>query len=83
MKEQFEEQGIKVDNVEVAVASYSFDQGLNRESQQQLSQSAEARKMTIRRINLNEELTEEELTQEEQIAAEMMAANGNTVDFTA
>lgn len=83
LKEQFEEQGIKVDNVEVAVASYSFDQGLNRESQQQLSQSAEARKMTIRRINLNEELTEEELTQEEQIAAEMMAANGNTVDFTA
>ncbi len=83
LKEQFEQQGIKVDSVEVAVASYSFDQGYNRDSQQQLRQSGEARKMTIRRINLNEELIEEELTQEEQIAAEMMAANGNTVDFTA
>ena len=83
LKEQFEQQGIKVDSVEVAVASYSFDQGFNRESQQQLRQSGEARRMSIRRINLNEELVEEELTQEEQIAAEMMAANGNTVDFTA
>lgn len=83
LKEQFEQQGIKVDSVEVAVASYSFDQGFNRESQQQLRQSGEAKRMSIRRINLNEELVEEELTQEEQIAAEMMAANGNTVDFTA
>lgn len=82
LKEQFEQQGVKVEAVEVAVASYSFDQGLNQDAQQYAGDSKQARKTVIRRINLNEELVEE-LTEEEKIAAEMMAANGNTVDYMA
>ncbi len=82
LKEQFEQQGMKVDAVEVTVAGYSFDQGLNRDTGEHAGNAKEARKMIIRRINLNE-TAEEELTQDEQIAVEMMAANGNTVDFMA
>lgn len=83
LKEQFEQQGVKVDAVEVTVASYSFDQGLNRDTGENAGSANEARKNTVRRINLNDLAQEEEMTQDEQIAVEMMTANGNTVDFMA
>lgn len=83
LKEQFEQQGVKVDAVEVTVAGYSFDQGLNRDTGEHAGSANEARKVTVRRINLNEISEEEEMTQDEQIAVEMMTANGNTVDFMA
>lgn len=85
LKQQFEEQGIKVDKVEVAVASH--------QEGQQFSQSDETAKddqkgagRTHRRLNL-EELDAEgeaaELETSERIAVEMMRANGGTVDYTA
>lgn len=83
LKEQFEQQGVKVDAVEVTVAGYSFDQGLNRDTGEHAGSAKESRKMTIRRINLNEMKEEEEMTQDEQIAVEMMTANGSTVDYMA
>ena len=83
LKEQFEQQGVKVDAVEVTVAGYSFDQGLNRDTGEHAGTAKEARKTVIRRIHLNEIAEDEELTQDEQIAVEMMTANGNTVDFMA
>lgn len=82
LKEQFEQQGVKVDAVEVAVASYSFDQGLNKDAQTHAQEANQARKRITRRINLNEEISEE-LDNEEKIAVEMMTMNGNTVDFMA
>lgn len=83
LKEQFEQQGMKVDAIEVTVASYSFDQGMNEEQGDGTREANAARKTVIRRLNLNEDLTEEMLSEEEQIAVEMMTANGNTVDFKA
>lgn len=83
LKEQFEQQGMKVDAIEVTVASYSFDQGMNEEQGDGTREANVARKTVIRRLNLNEDLTEEMLSEEEQIAVEMMTANGNTVDFKA
>ena len=85
LKEQFEEQGIKVDAVEVTVANHAYGEqfGGGREADEN-SQNA---KKSARRINLNLDDMDgeglEELDDSERIAVEMMQANGNTVDYTA
>ena len=86
----FEEQGQKVEAIEVSVAGYDLDRSLNQNSNTGSNERQERRadgvgRSARRRINLNEldEEDLEELTQEEQLAAEMMTANGGSVDFTA
>ena len=88
--ETFEEQGQKVEAIEVSVAGYDLDRSLNQESGSQDGERREGNaqgvgRTTRRRINLNEldEEDIEELTEEEQLAAEMMAMNGGNVDFMA
>ncbi|MBQ7972778.1 MAG: flagellar hook-length control protein FliK [Lachnospiraceae bacterium] len=83
LKESFEQQGIKVNAVEVTVSSHSFDQNMQNDNHEQTGDAKASKKMIIRRLNLNEELVEEELSEDEKLAADMMAANGNTVDFMA
>ena len=83
LKENFAEQGIKVDAVEVTVESHSFNNNMQQNSNGEAQAQTEAKRSGIRNINLNENWTEEELTEEEQLVAEMMEANGNTVDFMA
>lgn len=86
LKEQFEEQGIKVEAVEVTVANHAYGEqfGGKRDAADQNGENA---KKGARRINLNldeiEEEGMEELDDSERIAVEMMQANGNTVDYTA
>lgn len=81
--EQFETQGIKIEAVEVTVASHAFEQGNDAGRS---NESGEGSQKRSRRINLGE-LTDdaeiEDMEDDEKIAAEMMAANGNTVDFQA
>lgn len=85
LKEQFEEQGIKVDAVEVTVANHAYgDQPF--EGQENMDQDKGGAKKGTRRINLDlldegEDLAEME--DSERIAVEMMQANGNTVDYMA
>ena len=85
LKEQFEEQGIKVDAVEVIVANHEYGQQFsqdNTDTDQKQNKSAKS----TRRINLDEIGEEDELAEmeeSERIAVEMMQANGNTVDYTA
>ena len=79
--ESFQEQGIKVDAVEVTVQTHEFEQNLNQGRNNE--QETDGNKQRIRRLNLDSPMDLEELTQEEQLTAEMMAANGNTVDYTA
>lgn len=85
LREQFEEQGIKVDAVEVAVSNHQFEKQNGGNEQHQSSQKSTSGIRRTRRINL-EELDEEELAQilddSDKIQVEMMAQNGNTVDFT-
>ena len=81
--EQFETQGIKVDAVEVTVASHAFEQGNDAGRS---NESNEGNQKRSRRINLGDlegDLVTDDMEEDEKIAAEMMAANGNTVDFTA
>ena len=84
LKENFAEQGVKVEAIEVTVQTHEFERNLNQERGS--NQSEPEKKNKTRRINLNalsglEEV--EELTQEDALVAEMMTANGNTVDYTA
>ncbi len=86
LKENFAEQGVKVEAIEVTVQTHQFEQNLEQGRGRGSNQENEAgvgRKRT-RRINLNAAFAEEEpQTEEDRIAADMMSANGNTVDFTA
>lgn len=85
LQETFEEQGVKVEAIEVMVAGHRFDRNLSQNSGQQEStpdrQPARAR---VRRLNLNDEaVAEESLDAEEQLAAEMLRQSGGTVDYMA
>lgn len=85
LKNQFEEQGIKVDAVEVTVANHAYGQQYSQDGDNAEQGQAKSRKGR-RQINLDqlgedEEL--EELEDSERIAVEMMQANGSTVDYTA
>lgn len=85
LKTQFEEQGIKVDAVEVTVANYRFDQNFSGKEENPEEGDRNGKKGN-RRINLNDMSLEdlpEDMEDSERIAAEMMAQNGNTVDYTA
>ena len=87
LAEQFEAQGIKVEAVEVTVASHGFEGNLDRGAGQPTDESESGRSgRRTRRIDLSgddEELDTSDMDDEERIAAEMMAANGNKVDYTA
>ena len=85
LKQQFEEQGIKVDAVEVTVANHEYGQQFSQENDGTDNEQGKTAKNT-RRINLDE-IDEEsdlnEMEESERIAVEMMQASGSTVDFTA
>ncbi len=87
LAEQFEEQGIKVEAVEVTVASHSFEGNLDQSAgQPEGGNESERNGRRTRRIDLSDiddELDTSDMDDEERIAAEMMAANGNKVDYTA
>ncbi len=87
LQQTFDEQGMKVEAVEVAVANYDLNKGTdsNAGEDAQKQNTSAGRINGRRRINLNdldeEEL--EELSEEEAISADMMARSGNSVDYTA
>ena len=88
LKESMNEQGLKVQAVEVTVASQQFDRNLDKNGNEGTTQeeNQKAKGKQIRRINLNELDMEEELEDADdaiRIAADMMARNGNTIDFMA
>lgn len=86
LKESFEEQGVKVEAIEVTVQTHQFEQNLEQGRGRQPQETAEGKRPRTRRIRLDglaEGNIPEEMQQEDRITAEMMAANGGTVDFTA
>ncbi len=85
LKNQFEEQGIKVDAVEVTVANHAYGQQFSQEHGNTDGKQGKPAKST-RRINLDEigeETGLDEMEDSERIAVEMMQANGSTVDYMA
>lgn len=86
LREKLEAQGVKVEAVEVLVASHEFERNLEKGGSEEKN-TYEAKKVTRRKINLNvlEGEEESDLSVEEQEAAEiqkdMMERNGNTLDY--
>lgn len=84
LKEQLNSQGLKVEAVEVTIASHSFEAGYNRNSEEQAG-GHNGRRGGTRHIDLSR-LTEEgmeDLSDEERITAQMMAIDGNMVNYQA
>ncbi len=84
LKETFQNQGLKVEAIEVMVATSSFsqEQFMDRQTNQEESQSGKG----TRRLNLDdlEDLEDDELlTEEEQLNVEMMRREGRNIDYTA
>lgn len=86
LKENMNQQGLKVEAVEVTIASHEFERNLeeNQHNQSQEEQKEQTAKNTRRGISLNQldELSGL-MSEEEVLAAKIMRDNGNSVDFTA
>nr|MCR4775056.1 flagellar hook-length control protein FliK [Saccharofermentans sp.] len=88
LQQTFEEQGQKVEAVEVSVANYDLNRGGSSETGgdgRDRGTSGTGRVGARRRINLNDLDEEglEELSEDEKLTADMMARSGNSVDYTA
>lgn len=86
LRENLNQAGVKVESVEISVATHEFEQNLeqnNKQGEQQGEMQEELSK-TRRNINLNslDELAGV-MSEEEVLVAQMMRDNGNSVDFTA
>lgn len=81
LKENFEQQDIKVDAIEVTVETHQFESNL--EQGRQRGEEESGRKPKRRRLDVNSLESGEELTESDQILTEMMAASGSSVDYLA
>ncbi len=86
LKENLNNQGLKVEAVEVTVESHAFEANANQgDGNTFSSQQEEAKKNSNRPLRTDslEDLLMEELTEEEQLVLEMMVENGNQINFKA
>ena len=83
LKDNLNNQGVKVEAIEVTVAEFGFRQNTESGSDAQ-GQSKQQKKSGVRRINL-ESFAEEtaDVSEEEALAARVLRDNGGTVDYTA
>lgn len=83
LQQQFDEQGVRVDAIEVTVQTHQFEQNLEQGRGNSHGDQEPAKKQRVRRIDLGGEFLTEELEEEDALTADLMKANGNTVDYTA
>lgn len=81
LQESLNEAGTKVSAIEVTVANYNLERGMDNGNENSSNNSQKGSKR--RNINLNSLESFDDLTDEEMVEAEMMEANGNTVNFRA
>lgn len=81
LKENFLQQDIKVEAIEVTVETHQFEGNLDQGRQR--GEEEAGRRPKRRQLDVSSLESGEELTESEQIITEMMAANGNTVDYLA
>lgn len=85
LKDNFEQQGLKVDAVEVTVQTHGFEMGKNLEGSEDNSQNEErhrsSRSLTLEEINAI--IGDDEASEEDILAAEMLRATGGNVDYMA
>ncbi|MBD5480964.1 MAG: flagellar hook-length control protein FliK [Lachnospiraceae bacterium] len=87
LRSRLDEQGVKVEAIEVTVSSHEFERNLEQNADQDADERGEAgaKRRTTRRLNLDElgEEDAEELDDAEQIARDMMRIHGNRLDYLA
>lgn len=86
LKESLNQAGVKVDAVEVTVASHEFEKNLEQNERQQQNEGERQQEQISRRKGSGVTLlgdSEEFLSEEEALAARIMQDNGNSVDYTA
>ena len=88
LKDNFAQQGLKVESVEVNVSAQGFERSLDQQEQQGQNQFQNANgRNRSRRIRLNgidgiEDVLPQDMTEDDRIVADMMIRNGNSVDIT-
>jgi flagellar hook-length control protein FliK len=80
LQQQFDQQNIKVEAIEVTVQSHAFESALEKGNEHQ-AEDEETKRNRTRRIDLNLLDGSEEVETEDRILAEMMEVNGNSVDY--
>lgn len=87
LRQNLNQQGIKVDAIEVTVATHEFEQNLEgqaKQEEQARQQMEENQKKARRSLNLNDlDGLAGLMSEEEELVAKMMRDNGNQVDLTA
>ena len=86
LRENLNQAGVKVDAIEVNIASHEFERNLEQNHQNPEEAKETQEKQTNKRRNLSIDSLEElsgVMTEEETLVAQMMRENGNSVDFTA
>ena len=81
LKENFEQQDIKVDAIEVTVEPHQFESNL--EQGRQRGEEESGRRPRRRKLDVSSLESGEELAEPDQILTEMMAASGTSVDYLA
>ncbi len=86
LRENLNQAGVKVDAIEVTIASHEFERNLeqnqqNPEEQKEVQETAGTKRRNISIDSLDE--LSGVMTEEETLVAQMMKDNGNSVDFTA
>ena len=87
LKDNFSQQGLKVESIEVNVSAQGFERSLDQQEQEQKRFEENRNRKGNRRIRLGsleeaEAILNEEMAAEDKIVADMMIRNGNTVDYT-
>lgn len=84
LRENLSQAGVKVDSVEVTIASHEFERNLEQNEQGQQQNPDESKKAPRRNLKLDslDELSGL-MSEEEALVAQIMRDNGNSVDFTA
>ena len=86
LRQNLDQAGVKVDAVEVTVASHEFEKNLEQNQEGAKQQGERQQEQASRRRSLNLSSLDELsglMTEEEVLAAQIMRDNGNSVDMTA
>lgn len=86
LRENLNQAGVKVDAIEVTIASHEFERNLEQNQQNPEEQKEVQEGSANKRRNISIDSLDElsgVMTEEESLVAQMMKDNGNSVDFTA
>lgn len=83
LQNRFDQQNIKVEAIEISVATHGFEQNLEQGREGGSSYQEEEGKPRIRRIDMGSLDAVEELPEEDRVVADMMQLHGNRVDYMA